>query len=157
VAKKDAKTARKKVASGRRKKTELSRHEVEHFRELLLAKRREIFGSFHEMEDETLRKSRQDAAGDLSCMPIHMADIGTDNFEQELSLNLMDSERKLLQEIDSAIARIEEGTYGKCAGTGKAIRKERLEAQPWARYSVEFARLLEQGLVSEPEEKKEAG
>jgi RNA polymerase-binding protein DksA len=157
VAKKDVKTERNKTAQKRRRKTGLSQSEIEHFRQLLLSKRREIFVNFHEMEDETMHKSRQDAAGDLSCMPIHMADIGTDNFEQEFSLNLMDSERKLLHEIDNALARIEQGSYGKCTATGKAIRKARLEAQPWAKYSVEFARMLEQGLASEPQEKKEAG
>ncbi|MHC4084606.1 MAG: TraR/DksA family transcriptional regulator, partial [Planctomycetota bacterium] len=89
---------------------------------------------------------------DLSSMPIHMADIGTDNYEQEFALGLMDSERKLLREIDDALQRTEQGTYGICEGTGKQIRKARLEAQPWARYCVEYARKLEQGLVREQEE-----
>ncbi|NIP22430.1 MAG: TraR/DksA family transcriptional regulator [Phycisphaerae bacterium] len=103
------------------------------------------------MEDETLKKSRLDASGDLSSMPIHMADIGTDNYEQEFALGLMDSERKLLRETDDALQRIEQGTYGICEGTGKQIPKARLEAQPWARYCIEYARMLEQGLVRERE------
>jgi DnaK suppressor protein len=82
-------------------------------------------------------------------MPIHMADLGTDNYEQEFALGLMDSERKLLQEIDDALQRIEEGIYGICQGTGQPISKARLEAQPWARHCVEYARLLEQGTVTE--------
>ena len=86
------------------------------------------------MESEALRKSRLDAAGDLSSMPIHMADIGTDNFEQEFTLGLMDSERKMLAEINEAIGRIDNGTYGICEGTGKSIPKVRLRAKPWARY-----------------------
>ena len=65
---------------------------------------------------------------------------------------MMDSERKLLREIDGALQRIEDKTYGICEGTGKPIRKARLEAQPWARYSVEYARMLEQGLVREEEQ-----
>ena len=119
---------------------------------MLLDKRREILNNVSEIEDETLRKSRLDASGDLSSMPIHMADIGTDNYEQEFALGLMDSERKLLREIDDAMRRIDEGTYGVCEGTGKPIPKARLEAQPWARYCVEYARKLEQGIVSEEEE-----
>jgi len=119
---------------------------------MLLQKRREIISNVNEMEDETLKKSRMDASGDLSSMPIHMADIGTDNYEQEFALGLMDSERKLLREIDDALGRIEQKVYGICEGTGKPIRKARLEAQPWARYCVEYARMLEQGLVREPEE-----
>jgi DnaK suppressor protein len=126
--------------------------EAKHFRELLLLKRREILKNVTEFEDEALRKSRLDATGDLSCMPIHMADLGTDNYEQEFALGLMDSERKLLREIDLALGRIENKTYGICEGTGKPIPKARLEAQPWARYCVEYARMLEQGLVAEQEE-----
>jgi RNA polymerase-binding protein DksA len=130
----------------------MSAAEAKHFRELLLQKRREILKNVTEFEDEALRKSRLDATGDLSCMPIHMADLGTDNYEQEFALGLMDSERKLLREIDRALGRIEKKTYGICEGTGKPIPKARLEAQPWARYCVEYARMLEQGLVEEQEE-----
>jgi len=119
---------------------------------MLLQKRREIVSNVNEMEDEALKQSRLDASGDLSSMPIHMADIGTDNYEQEFALGLMDSERKLLNEIDNALHHIEEGTYGICEGSGKPIRKARLEAQPWARYCVEYARMLEQGLVREHEQ-----
>jgi RNA polymerase-binding protein DksA len=78
-----------------------------------------------------------------------MADIGTDNYEQEFALGLMDSERKLLRGIDDALGRIEQGTYGICEGTGKPIPKARLEAQPWAEYCIEYARMLEQGLIQE--------
>jgi len=121
---------------------------------MLLEKRREILHNVNEIEDEALKKSRLDAAGDLSSMPIHMADIGTDNYEQEFALGLMDSERQLLREIDDALGRVEEGAYGICEGTGKPIPKARLEAQPWARYGVEYARMMEQGLVEEEEEKE---
>jgi len=133
-------------------KTRLSSAEIEHFKELLFQKRREILESVSEIEGEALRKSRLDASGDLSSMPIHMADLGTDNFEQEFSLELMDSERKLLTEINDALDRIENGTYGICEGTGKPISKARLEAQPWARYSIEYAKMLEEGLVQEGEQ-----
>ena len=64
----------------------------------------------------------------------------------------MNSERKLLIEIDNALQRIEKQTYGICESTGKPITKARLEAQPWARYCVEYARMLEQGLVTEQEQ-----
>ena len=126
--------------------------DIEHFKQLLLEKRREIFNSVSQIENEALKKSRLDATGDLSSMPIHMADIGTDNYEQEFVLELMDSERKLLEEIDNALNRIEEGTYGICEATGKPIAKARLEAKPWAKYCVEYARMLEQGLVKEQEQ-----
>jgi RNA polymerase-binding protein DksA len=152
VAKNRKKTSRKKTSSTRTKKSRLGAAAIEHFKQLLLQKRREIISNVNEMEDEALKQSRLDASGDLSSMPIHMADIGTDNYEQEFALGLMDSERKLLREIDEALQRTEQGTYGLCEGTGKQIPKARLEAQPWARYCVEYARMLEQGLVKEREE-----
>ena len=149
VAQKRKKASREKVSSTRTKKRSLTSADTEHFKQILLEKRREILRNVNEFEDEALKKSRLDAAGDLSSMPIHMADIGTDNYEQEFALGLMDSERKLLREIDDALGRIEQKTYGICEGTGKPIPKARLEAQPWAKYCIEYARMLEQGLVQE--------
>lgn len=142
-------STRVKVSSTRTRKRSLNSTNTEHFKQMLLEKRREILRNVNEIEGEALKKSRMDATGDLSSMPIHMADIGTDNYEQEFALGLMDSERKLLREIDNALERIEQKTYGICEGTGKPISKARLEAQPWAKYCVEYARMLEQGLVPE--------
>jgi RNA polymerase-binding protein DksA len=149
VAHKRKKASRVKVSSTRTKKRSLTSADTEHFKQMLLEKRREILRNVNEFEDEALKKSRLDAAGDLSSMPIHMADIGTDNYEQEFALGLMDSERKLLREIDDALERVEQETYGICEGTGKPIPKARLEAQPWAKYCIEYARMLEQGLIQE--------
>ncbi len=143
--------ARKKTAKRPARKRRLSAAEREHFRNLLLQKRREIFQNVFEIEGETLKKSRLDASGDLSSMPIHMADLGTDNYEQEFALGLMDSERRILHEIDDALQRIEDAVYGTCEGTGEPISKARLEAQPWARYCVEYARKVENGLAEEIE------
>jgi RNA polymerase-binding protein DksA len=152
VAEKRKKASRKQVSATRRKKSSPTSADTETFRQMLLEKRREILRNVNEFEDEALKKSRLDASGDLSSMPIHMADLGTDNYEQEFALGLMDGERKLLREIDDALERIEQGTYGICEGTGKPILKARLKAQPWARYCVDYARLLEQRAAREPEE-----
>ena len=155
MAQEHKKASRKKTSLTRTKKRRLTTIDIERFKQILLEKRREIIGNVNEMQDETLKKSRLDATGDLSSMPIHMADIGTDNYEQEFALGLMDSERKLLKEIDEALQRIEQDTYGICEGTGKPIAKARLEAKPWAKYGVEYARMLEEGLVTEQEEPAE--
>lgn len=152
MAQKRKKAPEKETGLTRTGKGRLSPADIEHFKKMLLEKRREIIGSVNEMENEALKKSRLDAAGDLSSMPIHMADIGTDNYEQEFALGLMGSERKLLREIDDALERLEQGTYGLCEATDKPIPKARLEAQPWARYCVEYARQLERGATKEPEE-----
>jgi len=145
------KISKDKASSVGARKNRLSATNIKHFKQLLLEKRREILNNVNEIEDEALKKSRLDASGDLSSMPIHMADLGTDNYEQEFVLGLMDSERKLIREIDDALQRMEEGTYGVCEGTGKPILKARLEAQPWARYCVQYARMLEQGIEREEE------
>jgi RNA polymerase-binding protein DksA len=122
----------------------LKAKDLELFRELLLAKRRDLLGDVFSMEEEALR-----AAGgtNLSSLPIHMADMGTDNYEQEFTLGLVQKDRELLAQINTALVKIRDGTYGICEGTGKPISKARLEAQPWARYSIEYARKLEKGLV----------
>lgn len=116
--------------------------ELEHFRDLLLAKRGEIVGDMSAMEREALRTS---GGSNLSTLPIHMADMGTDNYEQEFTLGLVETERKLLREINHALAKIQNGTYGICEGNGKPISKVRLEVQPWARYSIDYAKQMERG------------
>ncbi len=122
----------------------LTRAELRRFKTMLLAKRHEILADVITMENEALRKE----STDLSRLPIHMADAGTDNYEVENTLGLMDSERKLLADIDEALQRIEDGTYGICQGSGKPIPKPRLEAIPWARYCVEYASISEKKLTT---------
>ena len=124
----------------RKNEAGLNLRDLEHFRDLLLSKRRELVGDMSQMEREALRSSGN---SNLSTLPIHMADMGTDNYEQEFTLGLVEKDRNLLREINSALAKIQNGTYGICEGTGKPISKPRLEAQPWARYSIEHARQLE--------------
>ena len=126
-------------------KSSLSDRELESFRELLLIKRRELLRNVTEIGDGALKQNRQDASGDLSMMPVHMADLGTDNYDQEFALDLMETERKLLFEIDEALARIRDKTYGVCMGTSALISTARLKAQPWTCYCIEYARELEKG------------
>jgi DnaK suppressor protein len=117
--------------------------EIRKFKALLLAKRNEILANVTSMEDETLRKIRTD----LSNMPFHMADVGTDNYELENTLGLMDSERQILAEIEAALERIDDGKYGTCECDNEPIPKARLNAIPWARYCVTCANLSEKGLL----------
>ena len=124
-------------------KSSLSAEDLNDFQELLLGKRRELLKNVTDIQDSALKKNRQDASGDLSMMPVHMADLGTDNYEQEFALDLMDSERKVLLEIDEALSRIENKTYGICLGTEAPISVARLKAKPWSRYCIEHARELE--------------
>ena len=121
-------------------KTKLGVRDLRHFRDLLLTKRRQLQGDMTSMEKEAL----QSEGSNLSHLPVHMADMGTDNYEQEFTLTLVDRDRKIVEEIDHALEKIEDKTYGICEGTGQMIGRERLEAQPWARYSIEYARQQQQ-------------
>ncbi|MBN1973510.1 MAG: TraR/DksA C4-type zinc finger protein [Sedimentisphaerales bacterium] len=119
----------------KKNKENLTQTEIEKFRTLLWEKRNELLGNVSHMEKDVMK----DDNSELSHVPIHMADLGSDSYEQEFTLELMDSERKLIIEIDNALRRIEEGTYGVCEIGGEQIPKARLEAIPWATCCVACA------------------
>lgn len=119
----------------RKVKTGLKKKELDHFRELLIEKRVEILGDV-----ASIKEANSGGAGNLSNMPLHMADVGSDNYDQEFSLGLVEWERKLLHEIDDAIERIDKGIYGVCLQSGVPIPLERLEIKPWAKYTIEVVR-----------------
>ncbi len=121
-------------------KSGLSKRDVDQYRKVLMDKRAEILGDVASLETDARNKN---TGGNLSNMPVHMADIGTDNFQQEFTLGLVESERKLLAEINAALLRIQKGTFGICLETAKPIGKPRLDATPWARYCIEVARDME--------------
>lgn len=122
-------------------KTKLGKKELDHFRELLLKQRIDLVGDLSGMEKQAL----QTTGGGLSHMPIHMADIGTDTFDQDFMLGMAETERLRLREIDGALQRIDDRTYGICEMTRKPIPKARLNAKPWARYTIESALEVERG------------
>ena len=107
------------------------------FKAMLLELRSQLSGSVSKMEDHALRKSRQNAAGDLSNMPIHMADIGSDNYEQEFMIDLIQNEEAEVRQIDEALERIQDGTFGECGSCGKRIPKERLKVIPYTTMCVD--------------------
>ena len=123
----------------------LTAEDTEQLRQVLLDKRAEILGDVSTLNDEALNKNRREASGDLSSMPIHMADLGTDNYEMEFTLGLIEGERAILKEIDEALERIRQGTYGICLATGRSIGKARLRAKPWAKYCYEYTLAQEKG------------
>jgi len=123
------------------------KEELARFRKILLMKRELLSGDVNTLQNEALRKNRQEATGDLSNMPIHMADIGSDNYEQEFALELIQNEEVTLREIDEALKRIEDRSYGKCEDCGKKVPVARLKAKPHAKYCIECKRLQEKGLL----------
>ncbi len=119
-------------------KSRLSPKTLNEYRSLLLIKRAELVGDLTAMEAEALQ-----TGGNLPTVPIHMADIGTDTYDQDFMLGLAETERERLREIDEALKRIEDRTYGVCQMTGKPIPRARLLAKPWAKYTIESARKVE--------------
>jgi len=126
-------------------KTKLSARDLERYHDTLLRLRTELVGRVDDTEREALKSSD----GGLSTMPLHMADIGTDTFEQGFALEFAQHDREIVREVDDALARIKDLTYGLCLMTGKPIPKARLDAKPWAKYTVESERIVEKsrGLV----------
>jgi RNA polymerase-binding transcription factor DksA len=124
----------------------MTKAELEGYRESLLALRDRHNGDASHLADEALRRTGGGAAGNLSNMPIHMADLGTDNFEQEFTLSLLQNEEQLLDEITAALERIRQSTFGRCEECQGEIPKARLQVLPYARYCVECARKLEENL-----------
>jgi RNA polymerase-binding protein DksA len=125
------------------KKSPFGKKELAKFKALLMQKRSELIGDVKNMEQEALRSN----AGSLSNLPQHMADQGSDAYDQALALDLAAVDRRLIKEIEDALQRIENGTYGLCELTGKPIKLERLEEIPWARHSIEAAREVERRTV----------
>ena len=88
-----------------------------------------------QMEDNALNKDHDKATR----MPNHMAELGSDNFDQELTLSLLGSEKDALDQIEAALERIEDGLYGQCEECGLKIPKGRLQAIPYAALCVRCA------------------
>ena len=118
-------------------KTHLGKRDLDHYRQVLMRKRAELVGDVSHIEGQALKDA---SGGALSHLPQHMAEQGSDTFDQALSLDIAQVDRNLIREIDDAIGRIDAGSYGVCQITHKAISKERLEELPWTRYSIEGAR-----------------
>ena len=123
----------------------MKKSETKPFKELLLALRARIRGDVSALADAALRKTRSESSGDLSTMPIHMADVGSDNFEQEFTLSLMENDETTLERIEAALERIEDGEYGQCTECGKKVPKARLNAIPYTPHCVKCASQLEGG------------
>jgi RNA polymerase-binding transcription factor DksA len=116
---------------------------MEGYRQSLLALRKRHNGDVSHLADEAFRRTGEGAAGNLSNMPIHMADLGTDNFEQEFTLSLLHNQEQVLEQISAALDRLDDGTFGRCEECQQAIPKARLHEVPYARHCVDCARKLE--------------
>jgi RNA polymerase-binding transcription factor DksA len=117
--------------------------ELDSFRDQLMRLAGRLNRDVSQLEEEALRKTDGEASGSLSSVPIHMADLGTDNYEEEVTLGLLENADQTLEEITAALARMDQGTFGDCEECHKPIGNERLRAIPYTLYCVECARKVE--------------
>jgi RNA polymerase-binding protein DksA len=113
------------------------------YKDRLVALRARLRGDVSQMTELVLEKTLTQSNGDLSAMPTHMADVGTDNFEREFTLTLMASKDRTLEQIEEALERIEDGKYGVCENCDARIPAARLNAIPYAILCVNCASRLE--------------
>ena len=104
-------------------------------RDRLLALRARLVGDMTQMEDNALNKDHSRTTS----MPTSMAELGSDNSDQELTLGLLGSDKEVLDQIEAAIGRIEDGSYGRCEKCAEKIPKSRLDAIPYAAQCVRCA------------------
>jgi DnaK suppressor protein len=121
----------------------MTQAEIDRYREQLLALARRITGDVSDLSGEALRGTGGEASGNLSDTPLHPADLGTDAFEQEVTLSLLENEDRTLEAIKAAVERIDKGTFGRCERCHKEISKQRLHALPFASLCVACARQAE--------------
>ena len=126
--------AAKRAAKGEERLTE---SDLKHFETRLLEERARIMREMGHLENTILKVNPRDSAGEVGGYSFHMADAGTDSMEREISFDIASKEGRLLREIDDALRRIYNGVYGICEASGKPIARARLEALPWARYTLE--------------------
>jgi len=119
----------------------MKKAELEYFRKLLLEYRKALVGDLNHLEEGALRRRKDNAATlDIS----NFADLGSDYFEQDFTIGLLENSEETVREIDKALQRIENGTYGVCEISGGPIGKSRLKAIPWARLCIDCQRKQEE-------------
>jgi len=107
------------------------------FKQLLIKQREKFVNEMENITKDTLKTSQRDASGDLSGYTLHMADVATDHYDREFSLGIASTEQGVIYEIDEALKRIEDGSYGLCFTCDKVISKKRLTVVPYAKYCIE--------------------
>ena len=115
----------------------MSKEDLQFFKDLLTKKRATVVKNLEYLRSTVLDSTTKEASGDHSSYSFHMADQGTDAMEREKSFMFAARDEKYLKQIDDALERIQNGTYGICRITGKLIQKERLLAVPTTTISVD--------------------
>lgn len=106
----------------------------------LLERERERLTGIHTEADEHLSDSLEESTGELSSFDQHPGDVATDTLEREQDDSLREHAAAELEQVEAALARLEDGSYGTCETCGAEIPEERLEARPHTRFCVEHQR-----------------
>jgi len=122
----------------------LKTEELNSLRDALENLRSRLLGDLDRMTDEALRRNLAEGSSNLSNVPLHMADVGTENYDQEFTLGLIQNEQVTLEQVNQALDRMEKGTYGVCVECGGPIAKPRLAAIPYTEHCIQCARKLEE-------------
>jgi RNA polymerase-binding protein DksA len=121
----------------------LTKKQLEHFKEKLLEERKRVLEEMDELQATNLKQSISEASGENSRYSYHLGDVASLSYGREFSMGLAERQQKYLEQVDEALQRIEEGTYGICKVTGETIAVERLEEVPVAKYSVKGKEIME--------------
>ncbi len=118
-------------------KSPLKKNELNVFRDRLQEKLETLVGDLRSMEKQAFKAGDQDASAN------HMADFGSDNYEQDFTLGLIENDETVVKQINEALARMNAGTYGVCQECGQPIPEARLEVLPWTPCCVNCQAKLE--------------
>ena len=121
----------------------LSKEQLKQFRQLLITERAKLAAEIRSIAQDNA-KSPREASGDLSAYTVHMADMAADTYDRELSMNIVSSEQEILYQIDDALKRIDDGSYGLCQQCNELITMSRLKAVPYASLCIACQRVKEQ-------------
>ncbi|MBD3321546.1 MAG: TraR/DksA family transcriptional regulator [Chitinivibrionales bacterium] len=124
-------------------KKKYTKKELEQFKKKLLSEKQRVLDEVGELSQSNLKTSISDQSGENSRYSYHLGDVASLSYEREFSMGLAERQQKYLEQIEEALERIEEGTYGICKVTGELIPAERLKEVPVAKYSVKGKEILE--------------
>lgn len=110
----------------------MEKKKCEQYKNLLLALRERLSGDVSHLMEDNLKKSMKEMSGDLSGYSLHIADMGSDDFDRTLALGMLANDQEIIYMIDLALEKIENGNYGICEISGTKISEGRLQAVPWA-------------------------
>lgn len=120
----------------------MNKHALLEYKELLLKHKQQLLEEIRHITKDA-STSHKDASGGISTYTFHMADVASDHYEREFSLNIATAEQKLIYGIDEALKRIEDKSYGNCLDCDKPIASRRLKAIPYASLCIACQRLRE--------------